>query len=86
MSVKVRMVPRNVQLRLDEPGDGELLALLRAARDARTDDGAFNARCDLTDLYRSLDPGPGGDKTTYLRVLDRVRALRQVVADEERPP
>lgn len=78
-AAKIRMVPRQAQLRLDELSDDELLGLLRTARDATTDEAAFNARCDLTDLYRTLD------NATYLRALDRVRALREQVRAERRP-
>lgn len=73
------MVPREVQLRLDEPSDDELLRLLRAISIADEEAG-FGARDAITTLYRSLD------RDTELRVLARVRQLREQVRDERRPP
>jgi len=75
----VRLVPRTVQLRLDEPTDAELLTLLRAERDARTEQAWWDAADAITDLYRSIDYG---DRRMYMRVLDRVRGLRQAVRAE----
>jgi hypothetical protein len=67
---KVRLVPRQVQLRLDEPTDAELLALLRAERDAATEEAWYDATDAITDLYRSLE------RPADLRVMDRVGLLR----------
>jgi gamma-glutamyl:cysteine ligase YbdK (ATP-grasp superfamily) len=74
------MVPRNVQLRLDEPGDAELLGSRQAMRAAADDNAWHDASYGLTDLYRTLDDA------TRRRVLERVRRLREQLKAEAVPP
>jgi len=70
-----RFVPREVQQRLDEPGDEELLDLLTRERRAFNEFGYDIWHPDrdvLKNLYRALD----WDREMALRVMDRVRFMR----------
>jgi hypothetical protein len=70
---------RPLQLRLVEPADDELLALLHAERTAPNDRAFYAATDAIKDLYRSLD------REAEVRVMGRVRALRQQVRAEQVP-